>query len=191
MLTHKLDFNDYFYYDETSPSCLRWKVNIRSGKNYNQCHVVTGDVAGSINGEGYWQVKANMLNKQVHRIIAEMVGMCCDGLEVDHINKTPTDNRIVNLRVVTKPVNLHNKSMYSNNTTGVCGVANRTKCIAGAIYESYIATWKDSSGKTCEKWFSCNKFGTDEAFRLACEYRTAMIEQLNAQGAGYTETHGQ
>lgn len=35
-----MNFSDYLYYDETSPSCLRWKV--QRGK-YKQ-----GDVAGGI-----------------------------------------------------------------------------------------------------------------------------------------------
>lgn len=38
--------------------------------------------------------------------------------------------------------------------------------------------------------FSTHKFGNDEAFRLACEYRIEMVAELNRQGAGYTKTHG-
>lgn len=30
----------------------------------------------------------------------------------------------------------------------------------------------------------------NEAFRLACDYRVRMIEELNSDGAGYTEHHG-
>ena len=34
------------------------------------------------------------------------------------------------------------------------------------------------------------KYGKEEAFRLAVEWRAARIKELNNQGAGYTERHG-
>lgn len=40
------------------------------------------------------------------------------------------------------------------------------------------------------KTFSISKYGEKESFRLACEYRSKMIESLNANGAGYASTHG-
>lgn len=184
------DWHSLFLYDETSPSCLRWKVDVRCGRGYNRCHVFAGDIAGSLNGAGYWQVKVNKKSKQVHRIIVEICGICCEGMEVDHINKITTDNRIVNLRVVTKSLNLHNRNKYSNNKTGVNGVAARTKVFAGRPYEFYVATWQYSAYNKGEKWFSCKKYGCDEAFQLACDYRSKMIAELNEQGAGYTENHG-
>ena len=38
--------------------------------------------------------------------------------------------------------------------------------------------------------FSVEKHGNEEAFRLACEWRSEQIRLLNEQGAGYTERHG-
>lgn len=190
MQTQKLDFNEYFYYDETSPSCLRWKVDRLSGKNYRQCHVHAGDVAGSVNAEGYWQLKLNHNNLQVHRIIVEMHGIDCKGLQVDHRNRNTLDNKISNLRVVNKSTNLRNKGMYSNNKTGVVGVQFKSRIIAGNTYDSYIGAFKQFDGTQKQKEFSCHKYGYEQAFRLACEWRTKMIEQLNAEGAGYTDSHG-
>lgn len=42
--------------------------------------------------------------------------------EVDHKNGDKTDNRIVNLREVTRAINQRNKRKLSNNTSGYCGV---------------------------------------------------------------------
>ena len=43
-------------------------------------------------------------------------------LEIDHINQNRLDNRIENLRVVTKSINLQNQKLSSNNTSGHIGV---------------------------------------------------------------------
>jgi hypothetical protein len=43
-------------------------------------------------------------------------------LEVDHINRNTLDNRERNLRPVTHPQNMQNRSIYTNNKSGVRGV---------------------------------------------------------------------
>lgn len=42
-----MDFNDWFVYDESSPSCLKWKVDIYSGEYYNVRRVAAGDNVGT------------------------------------------------------------------------------------------------------------------------------------------------
>lgn len=44
-------------------------------------------------------------------------------VEIDHINGIRTDNRLENLRSVTKSQNRRNSKMPSNNTSGVTGVS--------------------------------------------------------------------
>lgn len=46
-------------------------------------------------------------------------------LEVDHINGNPSDNRKVNLRVVSHLDNMKNRKMNANNTSGVTGVSQQ------------------------------------------------------------------
>lgn len=108
---------DYFLtYDESSPSCLRWK-NPLSNRNK------VGSVAGSLNKHlGYWQIIVNGKRTYNHIVIAEMFGIYKEGLQVDHINRDRSDNRRENLRAVTQADNLLNKSKRADNTSGHTGV---------------------------------------------------------------------
>ena len=83
-----------------------------------------------------------------------------------------------------------NIAMKSNNTSGVTGVHLTSTTSKGITYQSWVATWNSLDGKSNKKWFSVLKYGYEEAKRLAIEYRQTMIEQLNAQGAGYSNRHG-
>jgi HNH endonuclease len=44
------------------------------------------------------------------------------GMEIDHRNRNPLDNRLHNLRPATHRQNTHNRSLHANNRTGVRGV---------------------------------------------------------------------
>lgn len=118
----------------------------------------------------------------VHRIIWELVcGRIPDHMVVDHIDGDSLNNNISNLRLVTQDVNCKNRKINKNNPTGVNGVT---------VYPcSFRAMWT-VNGKRLSKRFSINKYGHDNAFKLACEYRAEQIRLLNEQGAGYTERHG-
>ena len=56
---------------------------------------------------------------RVHRLVAEaFIENPEDKSEVDHINRDSLDNRVENLRWVTKSENQINKKIQKNNTTG-------------------------------------------------------------------------
>jgi hypothetical protein len=67
--------------------------------------------------------------RYAHRVIYKMVHGV-DPVEVDHINRIKTDNRLANLRSVTSSVNCRNFPKKKNNTSGFNGVYWRkdTKC---------------------------------------------------------------
>ena len=106
---------------------------------------------------------------------------------VDHIDQDKLNNRENNLRWVSHEINSRNNSMREDNTSGVTGV-NYFNDGRGRYY--WRALWVDLTGKSRYKYFSINKYGNDEAFRLACEYRQKMVEEMNKQGAGYSDNHG-
>src|SRR5690606_354932 len=101
------------------------------------------------------------------------------GMDIDHINGDGRDNRIENLRVVPRVLNLRNQKKSRRNKTGVPGVcrSNRPRD------EAFIAYYSGLDGKTKYKHFSVNKYGEQGAFDLAVEWRKAGIAELNAQGA--------
>lgn len=71
-----------------------------------------------------------------------------------------------------------------NNKSGVTGVfIDETRKCACAL-------WRSLEGKFKKKSFAWSVYTKDGAFRLACEYRAKMIEELNKQGAGYSPSHG-
>lgn len=70
----------------------------------------------------------------VHRIIWEMHnGPIPDGMQIDHINRKRSDNRLRNLRLATVSQNHTNKTVQKNNSSGHKGVhwsSRRSKWIA-------------------------------------------------------------
>jgi hypothetical protein len=70
---------------------------------------------------GYRHGQVFRIKLRAHRVIWMMVhGEWPE--EIDHINHNRGDNRIVNLRNVSRAVNMKNKPMQVNNTSGCVGV---------------------------------------------------------------------
>lgn len=91
-----------------------------------------GKECGRINTNGYRVIcfhhEGNLHILKSHRL-AWMIkyGILPDG-DIDHVNRNRTDNRISNLRDVSRSINQRNSSMQRNNTSGVTGVSwHKTK----------------------------------------------------------------
>lgn len=179
-----------FYYCQSSPTGLRWAVPVYRGYNGSLSILrEVGDVAGSVREDGYASVTVTSHGQLfAHRIIWELVfGEIPNGFFVDHKDGDRLNNHPNNLRVVKRLSNARNISMMSSNKSGITGVSKDEKS-EGRVY--WKAKWVDLEGISHTKSFSVLQYGSDEAFRLACDYRAKMIEELNNQGAGYTERHG-
>jgi len=78
--------------------------------------------------------------------------------DVDHINRNKDDNRWLNLRHVSRSCNMRNRSLLSNNTSGVNGVhwrGSRNRYIASIRVNKklfHLGSFYDLSGAVFARW---------------------------------------
>lgn len=77
--------------------------------------------AGSTDSYGYRQVKIHGVNVFAHQIVWLMFNSDLP-VQIDHINRNRSDNRIENLRESNNALNQQNRSLSKNNTSGEQGV---------------------------------------------------------------------
>ena len=157
-----INWNEVFEYNAGK---LYWKVSVA------RC-VKAGAEAGSLNSGGYLQFMYQRKTYKVHRIIWCMVhGSIPEGMQIDHINGVRDDNRIDNLRLVTRVVNNRNRKQGSNNTSGVNGVS-----------------WAKRDGK----WLAhITLNGMTKYLGYFATLEEAKAARLSAQaGHGFTNRHG-
>lgn len=187
-----MEVKDLYLYDETSPTCLRWAVDIYAGRWKNLKNVGVGDVAGGLGNSGYYQVRKERKLQLVHRVIWEIhYGAIEQGMFIDHIDGNKINNSLDNLRLVTREGNARNCKVRDDNTSGATGVRYCVNTLrSGNVSYLWRAHWTSLSGESKSKGFNVNKYGYDLAFQLACDYREEMITSMNEMGAGYTVRHG-
>lgn len=115
-----MKLSDYFYYDPSSPSCLRNKVSRRAARQ--------DMVQGTLGNRGYWQVRLLGERFVQHRIVWELhFGPIPEGSVIDHIDRDKSNNRIENLRCTSQSSNMTNqpqrnssghKGVYQNQASG-------------------------------------------------------------------------
>ena len=84
-----------------------------------------GDVAGNISPQGYRYLSFDGKATPAHRLAWLWVTGAWPSADVDHINRDHSDNRIENLRSVTRSVNCHN--IVARASCGEKGVTLSTK----------------------------------------------------------------
>lgn len=189
-----IPWGEYFYYDETSKTCLRWKVDCYGGKNYASVSIFKGDTAGYFHSN---PEKTNFRTcvtlkrtlYQVNRVIWEMFnGPIPEGMVIDHLDGNPWNNKLENLSCKTQAGNTRNRKKNSNNTTGIAGVNLQGE----GDKLQYCASFPVVSGGMKRKCFSINKYGLSESLLLAEEYRRMKIEEFNRLNPdeSYTDRHG-
>jgi hypothetical protein len=91
------------------PGARRWKV---------------GDLVGCRNSAGYLATEINGKNFFLHRLAWLYVHGEWPKFDIDHINGIKDDNRIANLRDVSKSVNLQNQRRpHAGSSSGYLGVS--------------------------------------------------------------------
>lgn len=190
------NFTDNFYYDETSPTCIRWKIDRYTGVGYSAQIKRRGEVAGYVAKDRpskatlrkRYKVKYRGKGVLVHCIVWQLHYGTYDKdiYVVDHIDGNTLNNKIDNLRLVTRKVNSRNKKKSSRNTSGTTGVSWIEKT-PGNLYA--VAHWHDTDGARKSKSFQVARYGLLESFYYAKLARENAIKLLNECGAGYTERH--
>ena len=114
MLTQSY-ISECFLYDEQTGNLIHKKTtNVRKA----------GSVAGSPNEFGYQKIGIDGKVYSAHRLVWILFnGEIADGLCIDHINRNKSDNRISNLRLVTRKQNMENTSRPTTNISGYKGVS--------------------------------------------------------------------
>ena len=104
----------YFYYNKDTGDLIR-KIGISQTK--------AGDKAGHLKkSDGYVYIRFLGKVTTAHRIIWIMHNGENPNCDIDHINCIRHDNRIENLRLANRSMNLHNSSARSRNTSGHKGI---------------------------------------------------------------------
>jgi hypothetical protein len=181
-------FKEWFYYDESSPTFIRWKKT-RTKKDGTIIPWAAKDCVAGVRTGGRIEVRLFGRLYKVHRIIYELlVGEVPEGHVVDHIDGDFRNNKLSNLRSIPQKINMRNTRMRSTNTSGKTGVFRFIHKKSGAYWRAF---WVNlDTGKEERKDFSVVKFTEDGAKLLAENLRDAKIIELNNLGANFTERHG-
>ena len=105
---------NFLHYDPET-GVFKWKIASA------RC-IKIGDVAGTINNNGYIHIRIRQKPYMAHRLAWLYTYGKFPENHMDHINGLRNDNRIINLRAVTQAENNRNNSVYKNNISGYIGV---------------------------------------------------------------------
>lgn len=104
------EISKYLEYDESSPSCLRWKgTKLKPGMKNNK-------IAGYKSKVGYWVCCINYNSYKVHRLVWVLNNKkdLISNMVIDHIDRDKSNNKITNLRLVTHQDNCINSDTIQN-----------------------------------------------------------------------------
>lgn len=107
-----------------------WKV--RRGSR-----AMPGKRAGSVLWNGYRAINVDGCHLREHRLAWLLVHGSLPVEDIDHVNGQRSDNRLCNLRSVSRQENCRNLARRSDNSSGVPGVSFHKKL---GKWRSYIST---------------------------------------------------
>lgn len=186
MQTDNLPSTEYLHecFEYKDDGTLVWKARPRNHFTSNFAHncslsAATGKQVGTMGPEGYLVVKMNIYRHTqfaLHRIIWKMHnGLIPEHYLIDHKDTIRTNNKILNLRITLPPGNSYNKSISSNNTSGVKGVSwDKKRC-----------SWCARISTNCERLY-VGHFKTLEDAKTAIEtVRSLLHGNFTNHGKSY------
>lgn len=97
---------------KSAGQCKRWNIRYADKQAFT-----------SSNGKGYRAGEIFGVKYVAHRIAWLIHTGSWPKAELDHMNGVRSDNRILNLREVSRVQNMRNRKLHANNTSGVNGVS--------------------------------------------------------------------
>ena len=184
---NNIDWNEYFIYDETSPSCLRWAIDKRCVKAFDSAGSKTYSDKEKTKPK-CWDVRLNGVLYKVHIIVWLLNRPYIDSdLVINHKDCNPFNNKINNLENVTQSDNMrrcksHKNILQVDNTSGANGVSVLLR--GGEIF-GYQAGTRLQDGETEAFVFSVKRYGKELALVLASTAREFQIQKLKDIGIQY------
>ena len=138
-----------------------------------------GKIVGTPTKYGHLKVGINNKSYLVHRIAYCMYYGYWPENDIDHINRIPSDNRICNLREVSRSCNLKNAKISSKNRSGIKGISWTKKSQrwrVSIIYKMnaiYVGTFKHFINAVKARHYAEQKCAYD-----ICDYSTPATEYL-------------
>lgn len=148
--------NSILHYS-SSTGHLHWMISLNG-------RVRAGQRAGRTNTCGHTQIGIWGRKYMAHRLIWLMVYGEWPINEIDHINGIPGDNRLENLREVTRSENMMNQRIRETNKSGCLGVYwdNRRRAWVAQITvnqeQQYLGQYPDWFDAVCARKAAENKF---------------------------------
>lgn len=104
------------HYDSNS-GVFTWLIGSKKGGRWK-----AGNVAGTIDSDGYRAIRIDGYGFRAHRLAWLYVYSEWPTVQIDHKNLIYDDNRIDNLRIATPSLNRANTPKANRNTSGAKGV---------------------------------------------------------------------
>lgn len=154
-----------------------WKTHLKQSNKYE------GDIAGCLHGGGYIAIQIKGVRHYAHRLAWLYVYGKFPDKELDHINRDKADNRISNLREVTRSENMQNVGLRKDNTSGESNISYRKD---RNKYRAFVTN--------NNKYKSLGHFETIEEAKIALDnynseklWDEARIENIGRNGDGFPE----
>jgi HNH endonuclease len=169
---HVIDYehiSSFLYYDESSPTMLRWKKHMKNNAAANS-------EAGHIKkNNDYAYVELIGKNLSVHRVVWVLHNKFLDTKHmIDHIDGNRINNKISNLRLANAKFNSHNRLMKIPSS----GYRNIKPYISNGEITFYFVRWHSINGGAREfKSFSVKNYRNKEETLLAAySFRDSLIK---------------